>query len=89
MSDCHPSSLSEPPSLRKGYCIACREMESDDVTTDGAFCTATCESNWVSNCLAVLSVDECLDLMAAVMTRIEEVQAEKARKWVKVFVAGA
>lgn len=48
-------------------CIRCGKGAMAD-TTFGRFCDAACETQWVRDCLAKLSTNECMGMMAQLQT---------------------
>ena len=89
MSDCHPDAPETKPELKEGHCIACHKAECSPDTGCGKFCSKECENGWLRGIFSKLSGEDCLEIMARVMTKAEEAEAGKARKWIKAFVAKA
>lgn len=69
-------------------CVGCHLHPRSEHTTDGAFCSSACEEKWAASVLKRVSGDECLEIMAAVMSRSEEHEADKVRTRIKAFLAG-
>lgn len=64
-------------------------------TTDGAFCSVECEERWARECLRKLSIDDILDLMCEIQSRVPpeekkiEEEAEEARRFCRAFAVTA
>jgi hypothetical protein len=69
-------------------CFHCQNYERSPHTTQGVFCTSTCESEWVKACLAKLSDEDCLDLMCLVMTKTQAAVDRQVKEKAMRFAAG-
>lgn len=68
-------------------CFHCHQYERSQYTTEGVFCTPACEEAWVKACLAKLSTDEALEVMAAVMTKTQAAVDKQVKQKEQAFAA--